>query len=79
MKIACPKCGFSPTPNILWRCQPGCGRAWHTFATHGVCPTCGKMWHDTQCPRCRLWSLHDDWYHETEPVREKEVEETSQT
>jgi hypothetical protein len=22
------------------------------------------MWHDTQCPRCKTWSPHDDWYHD---------------
>src|SRR6266511_4788955 len=24
MKIACPKCDFRPTQNLLWRCHPGC-------------------------------------------------------
>src|SRR6266511_4788956 len=56
MKIACPKCDFRPTPNLLWRCHPGCGYAWHTFATHGICPRCSKMWHDTQCPTGTLRS-----------------------
>jgi len=64
MRIACPKCDFSPSPRMRWQCRPGCGYKWHTFATHGVCPRCSKMWHDTQCPHCKLWSPIDDWYHE---------------
>jgi hypothetical protein len=68
MRIACPKCDFSPSPRLLWQCRPGCGHNWHTFATHGICPRCAKVWHDTQCPRCRLWSPIDDWYHEDVPV-----------
>jgi hypothetical protein len=67
MRIACPKCDFSPSPRLLWQCRPGCGHNWHTFATHGICPRCAKVWHDTQCPRCRLWSPIDDWYHEDLP------------
>ena len=69
-KIACPKCDFRPTPNILWQCHPGCGYKWHTFATHGVCPGCSKMWIDTKCPHCKLWSPIDDWYREDLPERE---------
>jgi len=75
MKIACPKCDFRPTPNILWQCHPGCSHKWHTFATHGVCPGCSKMWHDTQCPRCKLWSPIDDWYHDDDSEREVELRE----
>src|SRR6266540_1460225 len=70
MKIACPKCDFHPTPNILWQCRPGCGHKWHTFATLGICPRCSKMWHDTQCPHCILWSPIDDWYREDIPERQ---------
>lgn len=69
MRIACPKCDFSPSPKTLWRCHPGCGYKWHTFATHGVCPRCSKMWHDTQCPHCKWWSPIDDWYHDDIPER----------
>lgn len=46
---------------------------WHTFATHGICPGCSKMWHDTQCPRCKLWSPIDDWYREDVPERQPAV------
>lgn len=77
MRIYCPKCGFGPTPNILWCCHPGCGHFWHTFSTHGVCPHCSKMWHDTQCPHCKLWSPHDAWYHEDVPEIKKEIKEIS--
>jgi hypothetical protein len=61
--IRCPKCGFEPPPQLQWGCFPdGCGYIWNTFATHGVCPRCRKFWHDTACPRCHMWSPHDDWY-----------------
>ena len=79
MRIACPKCGFRPTPNILWICRPGCGTRWHTFATHGVCPGCSKFWHDTKCPRCKLWSPHDDWYHDDVPERRRAVKRETST
>jgi len=82
MKIACPKCDFQPTPNILWQCRPGCGHVWHTFATHGMCPGCSKMWHDTQCPRCKLWSPIDDWYREDvserQPARRRKQPEAQE-
>ncbi|SRR6266498_1131134 len=73
MKITCPKCDFHPTPNILWKCNPGCGHKWHTFATHGICPRCSKMWHDTQCPHCKLWSPIDDWDREDMSERQPSV------
>ena len=46
---------------------------WHTFATHGICPRCSKVWHDTQCPRCKLWSPIDDWYREDFPIQQPPV------
>jgi hypothetical protein len=49
----------------------GCGYTWHTFATHGICPSCSKMWHLTQCPRCKLWSPIEDWYHEDLPLKKR--------
>ena len=75
MRIACPKCNFSPSPKMLWQCHPGCGHRWHTFATHGVCPRCSKMWHDTQCPHCKLWSPIDDWYHDDISERQASLQE----
>ena len=66
----------SPSPKLRRQCNPaGCRYHWHTFATHGVCPRCSKMWHDTQCPRCKLRSLIDDWYHADESSRLKSLKE----
>jgi hypothetical protein len=62
--VRCPKCSWRPTRQDLWTCNPGCGQAWHTFDTHGECPSCTKMWAITQCLRCHEWSDHDDWYEE---------------
>jgi hypothetical protein len=76
MKIYCPKCHFEPPPSMKWKCEESCGHVWNTFSTHGVCPKCKKMWLETQCPACKLWSLHDDWYHDGLNVPEKTVEET---
>ncbi len=75
MKIYCPKCNFEPTPRHRWACRPGCGHIWNTFATQGICPKCKKMWRETNCPRCKMWSLHNDWYHDDTPEHEKEIEE----
>jgi len=77
MKIYCPKCGYEPTPDVLWLCQPGCGYAWHTFDTQGQCPNCFKWWKMTQCPECHVWSPHADWYHEAPPVELEQVEENA--
>lgn len=72
--IRCPQCHWQPSPNQQWVCadcpQPesfvgGCGARWNTFTTHGICPGCGHQWQYTSCPRCRKWSLHNDWYTET--------------
>jgi len=73
MKIYCPKCRFEPPPDMLWVCE--CGHQWHTFSTHGICPRCKKMWHETQCPSCHFWSLHDEWYHDDAPARDNVIEE----
>jgi hypothetical protein len=73
MVIACPKCDFCPRPNLLWICRPGCATKWHTFATHGICPGCHKFWHDTCCPRCKMWSPHDDWYRDLNGAPDREI------
>lgn len=73
-KIFCPKCRWVPPPSHLWQCEPACGCLWHTFQTAGVCPQCGKHWEDTQCPKCRSWSPHADWYHEPRAQRESPAE-----
>ena len=59
-RIRCPKCKWSPGPDHLWRCR--CGFTWNTFDTGGVCPGCLYQWKDTQCPQCKQWSAHSDWY-----------------
>ena len=74
-RIYCPKCGYEPPPTDRWMCAPGCGHIWNTFSTHGVCPKCKKTWHVTSCPRCFMWSRHDDWYHDDGlPQRPSEIE-----
>ncbi|NLX10965.1 MAG: hypothetical protein GXY36_15045 [Chloroflexi bacterium] len=73
MYIACPKCDWRPTPDVLWVCT--CGHRWHTFDTHGVCPACGKAWKETQCQSwqgCGKWSDHEDWYHEDDGLTVEE-------
>ena len=44
-----------------------CGHVWNTFETGGVCPSCGEHFEHTQCLRCRLFSPHKEWYHDTDP------------
>lgn len=62
LRIRCPRCQWQPRKYDRWCCDPGCGHAWNTFATHGRCPSCEKQWRDTACLRCNEWSPHDDWY-----------------
>jgi hypothetical protein len=38
-----------------------------------ICPGSHKFWHDTCCPRCRLWSPHDDWYRDDAPNRQLDI------
>jgi hypothetical protein len=73
--IRCPLCAWRPTPSSTWRClssgtpEPffgGCGTTWNTFATRGRCPGCSHQWQWTSCLRCAQWSLHEDWYEETD-------------
>jgi hypothetical protein len=78
VRIACPKCDYRPAPDVLWQCHPGCGHRWHTFSTHGICPQCSKFWHDTQCPHCRMWSLHDEWYREDVSSRTTSLEKSQE-
>lgn len=63
-RIRCPACGWEPRRDDLWSCL--CLHAWNTFDTGGVCPACGQHWKETQCPRCHVWSLHEDWYADDE-------------
>lgn len=59
-RIRCPRCAWEPRAGDRWACL--CGHGWNTFETGGVCPGCGHLWRETQCLRCREWSLHRDWY-----------------
>lgn len=70
-RIRCPACTWQPRASDLWYCgdcaEPerffgGCGAAWNTFETRGLCPGCGHLWRHTACLVCGAWSLHDEWY-----------------
>jgi len=76
--IRCPRCAWRPSASSLWYCDwvdtpepffEGCGTAWNTFLTRGRCPGCAHQWQWTSCHRCEEWSLHDDWYEETDGRR----------
>jgi hypothetical protein len=69
--IRCPLCEWQPGKSSRWFClecqQPegfsgGCGTAWNTFETRGLCPGCHHQWRWTSCLLCGGWSPHDDWY-----------------
>ena len=70
-RIRCPQCNWEPNAHSRWYCgycpEPeqffgGCGAAWNTFDTAGLCPGCGHQWRWTACLRCSEWSLHNEWY-----------------
>ena len=74
-RIRCPLCKWRPTASSMWVCigrgtpEPsfnGCGTTWNTFKTRGRCPGCQHQWVWTSCHKCRGWSLHEDWYEESE-------------
>jgi hypothetical protein len=69
-RIRCPACAWQPNESSRWfcyRCENperffgGCGTAWNTFATDGVCPGCGHLWRWTACLHCGQWSPHAEW------------------
>jgi len=69
--IRCPLCMWRPKKTDVWMCcdcdhpeyfYGGCGTAWNTFETEGVCPTCLHQWQWTACFGCFMWSKHRDWY-----------------
>ena len=73
-RIRCPLCGWKPNASSRWYCGDcdypeyyygGCGTAWNTFATRGLCPGCAHQWRWTICLRCCGWSRHEEWYRET--------------
>lgn len=59
-RIRCPACRWEPKREDLWMCV--CLYSWNTFDTGGVCPSCDRRWTETQCPKCHVWSKHEDWY-----------------
>jgi len=70
-RIRCPLCQWKPTSSDRWWCSDceypeyfweGCGKAWNTFTTRGLCPGCNHQWRWTSCLACSGWSLHEDWY-----------------
>jgi hypothetical protein len=70
-RIRCPFCEWTPERGSRWYCgncpEPegfldGCGTAWNTFDTRGLCPGCSHQWRWTSCHSCSRWSLHEDWY-----------------
>jgi hypothetical protein len=70
-RIRCPMCRWQPDSGSSWMCADcpypeyffgGCGAAWNTFDTRGLCLGCGHQWRWTACLSCGRWSLHDDWY-----------------
>lgn len=70
-RIRCPACRWRPRASDLWECGDcghpeyffgGCGTAWNTFDTRGLCPGCGHQWRWTFCLSCWEWSPHEDWY-----------------
>ena len=67
-RIRCPACGWEPKRDDLWMCV--CLYSWNTFDTFGVCPSCDRRWTETQCPKCHVWSRHQDWYTgDNEPLK----------
>lgn len=62
-RIRCPLCRWRPRRRDHWLCTfEGCGMAWNTFQTRGVCPRCSHQWTQTVCLACHQWSRHLDWY-----------------
>jgi hypothetical protein len=70
-RIRCPFCRWRPNGSSRWFCgdcdypeyfYEGCGTAWNTFTTHGLCPGCNHQWRWTICLSCQRWSRHEEWY-----------------
>jgi hypothetical protein len=80
LQIFCPLCGWRPEQTSRWVCTRklgGCGNAWNTFDTRGVCPKCSWHWVITQCLACQQFSPHEAWYHDPseDPARAEEHDE----
>ena len=70
-RIRCPLCQWHPKASSRWYCGDcdypedffeGCGTAWNTFTTRGLCPRCSHQWRWTICLSCQRWSRHEEWY-----------------
>ena len=70
-RIRCPHCAWVPERASRWLCGPvawpefyagGCGRAFNTFETEGVCPGCAHAWQWTACLACSLWARRSAWF-----------------
>jgi hypothetical protein len=67
IEIYCPQCAWHPESTSRWQCSRrlgGCGFAWNTFDTRGICPNCSYKWEITACLSCSRFSLHEHWYHD---------------
>jgi hypothetical protein len=77
MRIACPKCQWSPDGLDYWQCQ--CGHTWNTFETAGRCPKCHYEHEYTACVPfaggCEAISPHLDWYDGLDKIIEELIEE----
>jgi hypothetical protein len=76
--IRCPRCSWRPQESSRWYCDcvgtpeppfEACGTSWNTFLTKGRCPGCNHQWRWTSCLQCAQWSLHGDWYEQSEGRR----------
>jgi len=79
-RVRCPLCKWQPKASSRWYCgdsgypeyfYDGCGTAWNTFTTRGVCPGCDHQWRWTVCLSCYRWSRHEEWY---DDQKRKELE-----
>jgi predicted amidophosphoribosyltransferase len=61
MANVCPQCGWRAPHQAYWACDE-CRTPFDTFEHQGVCPSCHHEHEVTLCPRCRVWSRHEDWY-----------------
>jgi hypothetical protein len=78
-RIRCPLCKWRPNRSSRWFCGDcdypeyffeGCGTAWNTFTTRGLCPRCGHQWRWTICLSCHGWSRHEEWYENRDGIKE---------
>ena len=70
-RIRCPLCKWRPQTSSRWYCgdcdypeyfHDGCGTAWNTFKTRGLCPGCSHQWRWPISLICQRRSRHEEWY-----------------